>query len=795
MHIHKRLLLPLMAVLLTSCSSDGLDLSPEFPSQEEPQKEERPTNNQDGDFPELTLDDVDIIQSDTELSPGSAEVELKFSKQQANTELPQRSEYGYSTHIIKQEDIRRYDENQLIIELSNSESLQIEEKDQLILIDNEDQNGLIFEVKENNNGVITLEKSTIQEALPDLDVQLEFSVEDITNNQPQSRFSPQAIELNTPSSLTRRQYSTEFIPGIKLDTLMDVRNNFNVKYDLKIRNGITQTFNMNFYSFVDTSSTLTIEREGSTELPQQKTFAPLFRKPFLIPAGAFSIPAVIEVTPVLTANINASQATNAQITGRAIVGGDLGLAYADSELTTINTLRTNFLGKEHGVNTNGSISAGVTLELKMSLTLLGKAVDNQQPGASRLSGPGGYISIGSGLIGDSNYQFNSNNIAASCDNSLDIVLTRAVGIEPGLAQQIFPDTLDQDYRYDFEPLKKNIWNNSCEVPETGNLSGIINTLDGEPVVNASLIVTNNDQNIAQGISNANGEFLLEELIAGEHQLMITAEGFESYQRQVVITENQIRRISRALVLTPEQQNQSANIIIRAVDAQDPTISIDEANITIYKGADTLTRDNYITSYSSSTSYISELALGQYTVLVSASGFAPVTRIIDVTTENDRSILIPISRNDSVVADGSVARIVLTWGETPRDLDSHLLTDYGHVYFRNKRINGVELDVDDTSSYGPETITIDPLSQQTPYRYYLHNYSAQGNFSDSQASVTLYYQGNIRTFYPPSGSGFYWQVFDVNNGIVEPCLANCLRSSAPSLGSIDGSARNVLVRKQ
>lgn len=65
-----------------------------------------------------------------------------------------------------------------------------------------------------------------------------------------------------------------------------------------------------------------------------------------------------------------------------------------------------------------------------------------------------------------------------------------------------------------------------------------------------------------------------------------------------------------------------------------------------------------------------------------------------------------------VLDESEVRIVLTWGETPRDLDSHLTgpmlgsSERFHVYYANRTYSHdgeihAMLDRDDTSSYGPE----------------------------------------------------------------------------------------------
>jgi len=57
------------------------------------------------------------------------------------------------------------------------------------------------------------------------------------------------------------------------------------------------------------------------------------------------------------------------------------------------------------------------------------------------------------------------------------------------------------------------------------------------------------------------------------------------------------------------------------------------------------------------------------------------------------------------------RMVLTWGETPRDLDSHLDTPTGcHVFYGQKRCpdGSASLDADVTDGFGPETINVNTL---------------------------------------------------------------------------------------
>ncbi|WP_447315671.1 YfaP family protein [Klebsiella michiganensis] len=51
------------------------------------------------------------------------------------------------------------------------------------------------------------------------------------------------------------------------------------------------------------------------------------------------------------------------------------------------------------------------------------------------------------------------------------------------------------------------------------------------------------------------------------------------------------------------------------------------------------------------------------------------------------------------------RVVLGWGSSPSDLDSHMVYPGNHIFFDHKLGDNGNLDVDDTDSYGPETITL------------------------------------------------------------------------------------------
>lgn len=120
------------------------------------------------------------------------------------------------------------------------------------------------------------------------------------------------------------------------------------------------------------------------------------------------------------------------------------------------------------------------------------------------------------------------------------------------------------------------------------------------------------------------------------------------------------------------------------------------------------------------------------------------------------------------------RIVLTWGRYPVDVDAHLRGPHPghedfHIYWnRRTMIKGKKfLDRDDTSSFGPETITIYGLDPGV-YRYTVHNYSGRNktdgdNLSRGNVTVKIYNGDQLLKEYrmPPGTPGNYWKVFEID----------------------------------
>lgn len=180
-------------------------------------------------------------------------------------------------------------------------------------------------------------------------------------------------------------------------------------------------------------------------------------------------------------------------------------------------------------------------------------------------------------------------------------------------------------------------------------------------------------------------------------------------------------------------------------------------------------------------YTASLYTGAYTAEVSLDGYA--TQYVNIVsysgcTQPQDIVLMPILSENEY-------RIVLTWHDEPRDLDSHLTGptsdgDTFHVYYSNKTYseNGeivAKLDHDDITSYGPETVTtIVNADLNGVYRYSVHDYTNRASESSyalslSGAQVRVYTAAGLLAEYyvPVNVEGTAWQVFEIVDGTISP----------------------------
>ena len=157
------------------------------------------------------------------------------------------------------------------------------------------------------------------------------------------------------------------------------------------------------------------------------------------------------------------------------------------------------------------------------------------------------------------------------------------------------------------------------------------------------------------------------------------------------------------------------------------------------------------------------------VIVSSQYRQLVSNSVDLSVTNSNTNI--GSGCLSLATAESNVRVRLTWGAQPEDLDSHVVTPDGtRVYYAAQgQLTGspfTALDVDDTTGFGPEVMTLRRL-MVGKYHYMVHNYSETANpaITGSSARVELTTSTGIQNFTPmtsgETASTFYWHVFDLN----------------------------------
>ena len=282
-------------------------------------------------------------------------------------------------------------------------------------------------------------------------------------------------------------------------------------------------------------------------------------------------------------------------------------------------------------------------------------------------------------------------------------------------------------------------------------------------------------------TNSSGYYSFTGLTAGVYTLTVSKDGYIPVTQTVQVRYNEttINNVAIEMISSANEEGGYASGYIS--DALTGS-GISGLTVYIYEGINTTfgTPVEVLTTGSSGFYATSELNPGNYTAYVvdertldnedlRYASVAISLKVLSGQTASNQNATTTNSVNLNV--DGM--RIVLTWGSTPSDLDSHLTYGGYHCYHGNKSPLNATLDKDDTTAYGPETITITKMGDYT-YNYYVYNYSGNGTMYASQACVKIYFGDSnspAYTFYAPTGSGRYWEVFSYNASTGEFTILN------------------------
>lgn len=348
--------------------------------------------------------------------------------------------------------------------------------------------------------------------------------------------------------------------------------------------------------------------------------------------------------------------------------------------------------------------------------------------------------------------------------------------------------------------------------ETGNLLGNVqdySTRSSLPGINVSLYDSTNAL-VQSTTTDSNGNYVFQNLTQGNYVINFSSENYIDAYGRFNILANANNVFSQVLMpqISADSTQGSLSGYVKDAFSGNSLIGV---TVTLYSGLNITAGDVISSTVTGNSGYtLDGLNAGYYTVVLSKEGYISVSYPVTVggnnMSQNNDYTISPVLASDEV-------RAVLTWGERPSDLDSHIayleegIRQY-HIYYSNKSnfsywnnidTNRINLDTDDTSSYGPETVTVTKMSLNGNYKYYVHDYSTYSDglsnvISNSGASVKVYFGNNTYTFNVPSGQGTVWKVFEINNGVLTPCINDCIFNIEDTNWNVENSsdfgARNI-----
>ena len=321
------------------------------------------------------------------------------------------------------------------------------------------------------------------------------------------------------------------------------------------------------------------------------------------------------------------------------------------------------------------------------------------------------------------------------------------------------------------------------IGEVVKADGDTDSTNNEVLPNATVKITKG--NVTQTTkTNSEGIYSFEKLISGTYTITVSKDGYKTATQTINIADEQASYYNSTieLISNTSTENGTASGVIYDVLTGN---GVKGLTLKIRSGMGNTTGTIVKTIKTGEDGkYSVALPAGNYCVQIidertlSNEKDRYLTNSFDIKTIGNKTIGSQ-NGNVSTAISAQQVRIVLKWGEYPRDLDSHLVgpTSDGskfHTYFSKNGyyeddIKIADLDLDDTSSYGPETTTIyNPISGK--YQFYVHDYSNRANddsleLSKSGAIVQVYIGASNKpayTFNVPKQKGTLWKVFEYDS---------------------------------
>jgi len=449
-----------------------------------------------------------------------------------------------------------------------------------------------------------------------------------------------------------------------------------------------------------------------------------------------------------TFNLSGSVGVGGLATATQSASALLGVQYiAGQGFSPINNWENTFsLGSQNGVQATFSATVGAALKFKLY----------------GVAGP--YLGFYGGAELNAQTSLNANTWG------VDLVLGGEVGFEIGSRTLTsWGLSASANYSYPFEVYRKRLFPSS-----SGTVAGLVVDSNG-PL--AGVTVMGSKGGVAVGsptTTTSTGSYSLSLSPQSDYLLTLSKSGYASRTVSAVeINSGQVTSVPQVFMDT----SNAVGTIRGAISNASTGTGVPNALVTLRPGLRTTSPEAVgITAFASTDSSgrytVTDLQPGYYTGVVTAAGYiqGSFTALARGGSVNDNQ-----NGTVSPSIDGSTWRVVLTWGANPRDLDSHLTgpisgsaSRFEVAYYSRGSVTSspyASLDVDQTSGFGPETVTIARTLDGT-YRYYVYHYAGFGSLATSGARVAVYRGNSLqKTYSVPNQSGEIWTVFEIRNGVL------------------------------
>lgn len=613
----------------------------------------------------------------------------------------------------------------------------------------------------NGDLVVSTRDATLEEAIKEgiFNSSIEIGIDDIDS-----------MSLAEGVTMGRTEGRTENSIPIQIDTQLagTARLSGSVSFTPKV------DFNLEISGFsieeasidasIETTSQLNLSSALSGGINVEKTIARFYLKPIPVKFLVFF--------PRLTIKVNSSGEINVGIEAMAqrsiVVNGKL--TYNENGWTPTSGIQDTYIIQP--LTPVGNASAELSLNPSIELLLFG------------IAGP-------------------SFNPEAWLKYDIDIQRDPCWLVEAGLRGNIgislntFSSSLSANTE-NLEFQRKEVAKSTVSCLDPGFIEGRVqDAISNTAIAGVNIEVKKEGNVVASGVSGTDGTYQISITEGEGYSIDFSKDGFLPITRSNVTVVANATTFIEATLQIDEQFSGLGNIGGRVTNAL-TGIGESGVNLDIRFGLGNISSEILQSTTTGSSGFyeMTNLEAGNYTIEASKAGFRSTFFSVIVIGQQTTG-----QQNGTIAPESSgLVRIVLTWGANPSDLDSHLTgpNESGgrfHVYYSNQFPPGsnANLDVDDVSSFGPETITISVLSSGT-YRYSIHDFTNRNNtgsiaLAQSQAKVTVLNDEGIRDFFVPTSAGTLWTVFEIREGVVVPINSMGFESnpSNVSRSSAEGDA--------